>query len=97
MKDYIANIRVKFYHPFPSKPQHSLYRHAPIVYGAKTHYAAGPDNTPPLDTSGILCVQSIFVALLYYARAVDKKLLVALSELGQQQAAATKATNNAVN
>ena len=48
MKDYIANIRVKFDHPFPSKPQHSPYKHAPIVYGAKIQYATGPDNTPPL-------------------------------------------------
>ena len=78
MKDYIANIRVKFYHPFPSKPQHSLYRHAPIVYGSKIQYAGGPYYNTPLDASGILRVQSIFGALLYYAQAVDKKLLVAL-------------------
>ena len=52
---------------------------------------------PPLDAAGILCVQSIVIALLYYARSVDNKLLVALSELGQQQATATKAINDAIN
>ena len=41
-------------------------------------------------------VQAIVEALLYYARAVDNKLLVALSELGQQQASATEATNDAI-
>ena len=56
MKDHIANILVKFDHPFLSKPQHSPYRHAPIVYGSKIQYAAGPDDTPSLDASGILCV-----------------------------------------
>ena len=35
-------------------------------------------------------------ALLFYGRAVDNKLLVALSELGQQQASATEATNDAI-
>ena len=35
--------------------------------------------------------------LLYYARAVDKKLLVALSTIGGQQAAATEKKNEAIN
>ena len=64
IKDYIANIRVKFDHPFPSKPQHSSYKHSPIVYGAKIQYSAVPDDTPPLDAAGILRVQSIVGALL---------------------------------
>ena len=34
--------------------------------------------------------------MLYHARAVNNKLLVALSELGQQQASATEATNDAI-
>ena len=36
-------------------------------------------------------------ALLYYACAFDKKLLVALSTIGEQQAAATDKTNEAIN
>ena len=47
MKYYIANIRVNFDQPFPSKPQYSPYRPAPIIYGANIQYAAGPDDTPP--------------------------------------------------
>jgi hypothetical protein len=97
MRDYVANLRVKFDHPFPSKPQHSPYKHAPIIYGAKVQYATGPDDSTPLDKDGVKRVQAIVGALLYYARAVDNKLLVALSELGQQQAAATEATNDAIN
>ena len=34
--------------------------------------------------------------LLLYGQVVNNKLLVALSEIGQQQAAATQATNNAI-
>ena len=36
-------------------------------------------------------------ALLYYARAVDNKLLVALSTIGGQQATASEKTKEAIN
>ena len=94
--DYIANLRVKFNHSDPRKPQQSPYKHAPIIYGAKIQYAAEADNSAPLDEAGILRVQSIVGELLFYCRAVDNKLLVGLSELGQQQASATEATKDAI-
>ena len=96
MDDYIANLRVKFNHADPKKSQHSPYKHAPIIYVAKIHYAAEADDSAPLDKAGILRVQSIVGALLFYGRDVDNKLLVALSKLGQQQASATEATNDAI-
>ena len=40
-------------------------------------------------------MQSIVGALLFYVRAFDNKLLLALIELGQLQASAIKATNDA--
>ena len=46
---------------------------------------------PPLNAAVILRVQSIVGALLY------NKLLVVLSELDQQKASATEATNDAIN
>ena len=97
MEDYISNLRVKFDHRHPAKPHHSLYKHAPIVYSAKVQYASGPDYNPPLYASVILRIKSIVGALLFYARAVDNKLLFALSELGQQQTSATEAANDAIN
>ena len=66
------------------------------IFGAKIQYAAEADDGAPLDKAGILRVQSIVGALLFYGRAVDNKLIVALSELGQQQASATEATNDAI-
>ena len=96
MEDYNSNLRVKFDHTHTAKPQHSPYKHAPIMHGAKSQYAAGPDESPPLNSAGILRVQAIVCAPLFYARAVDNKLLVAISELGQQQSSATKATNDAI-
>ena len=96
MEDSISNLRVKFDHPQHAKPQHSLYKHAPIVYGAKIQYAAGPDDSPPLHDAGVLRVQTILGALLFYACDVENKLLVALSNVGQQQASATKSTNDTI-
>ena len=96
MDDYIANLRVKYYHPDPRKPQHFPYKHAAIIYGAKVQYAAKDNYSPPLDDDCILCVQTIVGALLFYGRAIYNKLIVALSELRQQQAAAIQATNDAI-
>ena len=53
--------------------------------------------SPPLDDDGVLCSQSIVGALIYYSSTVDKKLLVALKELGQQQATSPESTNDAIN
>ena len=59
-------------------------------------YSTKDNTSPHLDADGILRVQSIVGALMLYGQAVNNKILVALSELGQKQAAATQATNNAV-
>ena len=96
MDNYIANLIVKYDHPDPRKPQHSPYKHAPIIYGAKVQYSAKDDNSPPIDDDGILCVQSIFGALLLYGWAINNNLLISLSKLEQHQASATQATNDAI-
>jgi hypothetical protein len=68
----------------------------PISYGAKTQL------TPESDISELLndvCKQQIqeFVgSLIYYACAVENKLLVALSAIAVRQAQATVATEQAV-
>ena len=96
MHDYIANLQVNYKHPDPRKPQHSPYKRAPIIYGAKVQYTAKDDDGLALDADGILRVQSIVGAMMFYGRAVDNKLLVALSELGQKQAAATQEKNDTI-
>jgi hypothetical protein len=84
MKKYIYNLLVKFDHPKPLKPQLSPHKHREIQYGAKVQKAMEDDTSAPLNTSGIKRVQGIVGALLYYARAVDNKLLVALNAIGTQ-------------
>jgi len=55
------------------------------------------DTSPKLDEKGIKRVQMIVGALLFIGRAVNNKLLVALSAIGTQQSKATENTNEALN
>ena len=80
----------------PTKPQLSPHRHREIVYGQKRQLTPDEDSAPPLDGKGVKRVQRIVGALLYYARAVDNKLLVPLSAISARQASATKTTEAAV-
>ena len=54
MDDYITELRAKFDHPDPKKPQHSPRRHIPINYGTKVQYATKAPNSPLLDAAGKL-------------------------------------------
>jgi hypothetical protein len=89
MEEYIATVLFKYNHQMPEKRQLSPPKAAPIIYGDETQLTPDEDSTNLLDDKGIKRVQGIVGALLYYARAVDNKLLYSLSKLGTEQAAAT--------
>jgi len=58
---------------------------------------ADPTNdSPPLDPVGRKYIQKVVGKLLYYGRAVDSTILVALSSLASQQAIATENTHAAI-
>ena len=97
MRNYITNLLLKYNHPTPRKPQHSPHAHREIVYGAKEQFLPDTDTSAPLDDKGIKRIQGIIGSLLYYARAVDNKLLATLSTISSQQAHATENTATAVN
>ena len=98
MDGYIHDVRTRFGHPDPKKPQHSPHKHREIVYGAKAQLIADDiDDSPPLDAAGIKKVQGIVGCILYYARAVDNKLLCTVSAIGMKQASATQHTLAACN
>jgi hypothetical protein len=62
------------------------------LYG-KDNQAPTPSNKSPLlDKAGKKCVQQIVGTFLYYARAVDPIIVMALSDLSSQQSAPTKNT-----
>ena len=82
----------------PPNRQLSPYACLPISYAAKSQLTPKADNKELLDAPRKLWVQEIIVigSLLYYARIVDNKLLVALSAIASRQALATIATEQAV-
>ena len=90
MDGYILDIRNKYGHLQPKKPQYSPHKHRPINYGAKKQIVQPADTSPYLDDKGIQRVQGIAVAILYVGIAVKNKLLVALSAIGSQQEAENK-------
>jgi hypothetical protein len=96
MLGYIDNLLIKFKHPRPHKPRLSPYACLPISYGAKTHLTPESDTSELLDDARKHRIQEIVGSLLYYARAVNKKLLVALSAIAARQAKANVATEQAV-
>jgi hypothetical protein len=81
----------------PTKHQLSPHKHCEIIFGQTTQLAHVDPYSPPLSTEDVKRIQGIIGALLYYACAVDNKLLATLSTLSSQQATVTEATNVAMN
>lgn len=79
-------------HPNPTKLQGSPYQHTLPQYGAKVQYAATPDNAPLLDGKGKKYLQTIASTFLYYGRAVDPMILVAINALATEQSKPTAKT-----
>ena len=96
MPSYINKFLLKFKHPKPCKRQFLPYKCLLIVYGAKQQFTLLQDTSEPLSTNQKQQIQEIVGALLYYAQAVDNKLLVALSAIAARQATATIVTEQAV-
>jgi hypothetical protein len=96
MQGYVSTLLLKFKHPHPTTPWLSPYKCLHIAYGAKLHITPDPDSLELLDASLKCHVQEILRSLLYYARAVNNKLLNTLSAIAARQAKATVATEKAV-
>ena len=93
MDGYIQDVITKYAYPLPKKPQLLPLKYRSIEYGANVQNALDEDSDPKIDENGIKRVQGIVGTLLYVSRAVNSKLLVALSAIGAQQAAATGITS----
>ena len=75
---------IKYGHSRPIKAQLSPHKNRDVTYVSKEQLTPEEDKIPPLDNEGTKRIQGIVGALLYYARAVDNKLLVGLSVIGSQ-------------
>jgi len=84
MNKYIATVLWQFEHSAQRKLTHSPYPHTKRTYGAKVQFAPTPDDSTPLTAKAKQQLQAITRVLLYYSRAVNNKLLVALSTIVTQ-------------
>ena len=96
MPGYIERALQRFQHPHPARLQHSPHEWQKPNYGAKTQYAQAEDTSEPLDAADTKRVQEVLGTLLFYARAVDPTMLVAIGDTATQQAKGTKATMQAI-
>jgi hypothetical protein len=69
----------------PTKPQHCPYTPAPIQYGADAQAPLPIDISPKLSDKEIKEIQRVVGSILYYARAVDITVLMALSSIESEQ------------
>jgi hypothetical protein len=97
MSGYIAAGLHCFQHPTPAHPQHAPYKMQPTSYGAKVQFVAPADTSAPLTESQKLKLQQVIDSLIYYSRAFDPTILVALITMASAQAKDTAATAEAIN
>jgi hypothetical protein len=91
MPGYIKKLLKKYKHKMPKKPQHCPYTPAPKQYGAETQAPLPEDISPKLSDKEIKEIQQVVGSILYYGRAVDITVLMALSSIASEQ---TQGTTN---
>jgi hypothetical protein len=89
MPGYIKQLLLKYKHCMPKKPQHCPYTPAPKQYGPKAQTPLPVDISPKLLPGEIKEIQRIIRSILYYARAVDITVLMALSSIAIEQSKGT--------
>ena len=91
MPNYIPNLLTQL--KFDSHTvEHSPHQHNIPVYGQAVQYQIDKPAAPTLSSKETTKIQQIVGSLLYYARAVDPTLLVALGTIAGQQNAPTQTT-----
>eukprot|EP00978_Attheya_sp_CCMP212_P010371 scaffold25103_cov42-Attheya_sp.AAC.1 len=91
---YVERALHRFQHSEPPKPQKSPSKYVAPNYGAAQQLTNPADTTPLLPAARITRIQEIVGVFLYYGRAVDNTMLVALGSIAS--AKTTKETDAAV-
>ncbi len=82
----------KYKHEHPTRPQHCPFAPPPKQYGSAAQTATPLDTSDALPADKIKHLQGIIGSILYYARAVDMTVLMALSTIASKQAKGTQNT-----
>ncbi len=75
----------EYNHLLLGRIQYCPYSPEPKKFGLDTQAALLPDATPVLDAKRIKQIQQIVGSILYYARAVDMTVLMALSSIAVEK------------
>ncbi len=92
MPRHVLRALQRFLHARPKRPEHSPHAWQKPTHGAKTQHAPPSDESEPLDAADTKFVQEVLGTFLFYARAVDSTMLVAIGTLATQQSKGTRAT-----
>jgi hypothetical protein len=92
MPGYIKKKLQEYNHVRSKKIQTCPYTPAPKQFGLEAQSLLLVDNSPPLNKKGIKLVQQIVGSILYYARAVDMTVLMALNTIAIKQTKETEKT-----
>jgi hypothetical protein len=85
MPGYIKKLLLKYKNCMPNQPQHWSYSPLPKQCGAKAQTLIPVDISLSLSPVEIKEIQQVVGSILYYAHAVDKTVLMALSSIAIKQ------------
>ena len=92
MPGYVQKQLQRYKHAMPSKPQNCPFSPQPKQYGSEAQRPIAQDTSPPLSEDQKKQVQRVVGSILYYARAVDLTVLMALSTIASEQSKGTEQT-----
>ena len=84
MVRYVLKQLAKYNQPPPKKPQHCLFKPNTIKYGKQSDTIPHKEPSPLLDKDEKKYIQQMVGSFLYYARAIDMTILLALSNISSQ-------------
>jgi hypothetical protein len=92
MPNYVAKALLRFQHPTPKKPEDAPHAWSVPKYSSAPQLSTHEDDSPELTPPDKLRLQEVIGTLLYYARAIDCTMLVALSTLASARSSQATAT-----
>ena len=96
MSGYVTAALQRFHHQLKNTRQSYPHHHVPPTYGARVKFSEPEDDTLLLPEERIKFIQQVVGVLLYYTISIDITVIVALSDIGSEQARATSKTMDEV-
>ena len=92
MAGYIEDALHTYQHEKPSRPQDFPYVWMAPIYGKRNQMISHPDTISPIDPSEKKWLQQVLGNFLYYDKAVNASMLMALNSLAAVQTCPTHST-----